>query len=1261
MNLRNLSYCKVKRQIALSLLVCLSLSILADVDLSAGPAYKLDDLGGKTDLFQVRCVGQDSDGCIWFGTETQLMAYDGCEVRSCYCDLGKFFSNSIQIDGNVVYLGTNEGLLIYDRVEDSFRYDDDLRNVVIRALLIYDDKLFVGSDKGLHIFDISSLEKSEINLPDRLLELQVYSLSENRGVIYIGTSNSICTYDVRKGTILESPISNVPGRISFVEGLYVDDAIVLAGSPNGLTRINMSSGPDYLHRFQVVKTIIRDDKGYFLVGTDNGVFSYSLTGDEASPVFDAVAYCTFMDRDRNIWLGTDNGLRVIKQSRLFKSIDLPSGAQSAVFSSALKDSRGRLWLCTNKGLMLRDEEKGAVWFSTENPDNRLIHNKIKDIVEMPDHRIVASSDVGLLIFNEQTRQMDRKVFSGIHNWFYDLEPDGKDLLVASYDGLLRIDDEASLRHYTFFDGSTGNDVSQVVSNSKGSTYVLTRNQKVFCLDEREDIFQPVDLSIFKRPIADHILMDSNDCLWVVSRNEICSLAPDGKWTPVDMGGVSLMTVNDIVEYEGTVLCCTDNGLLLVDSSHRASFVKTSAQYLNAACDAGSQSIYLLTRGRVDVVSWDDVTGMFSKKPRLPKVTEIVANGDYSVPYRELLQGKVVLDEGYNDLVISLSNFDFSDNTPQQFIYRLDKKPWRPLQASNQIVLTHLSAGRHSVELTAGGESESKLLQLIIKRPWYFSWLMILVYIFTALAVAAILIRNALLVRKMKVEKDKREAALSVAKEKENFFVNVAHELKTPLSLVIAPLGKLISETDDESSLKTLRIAQDNALKLNAMVHDTIGIYCDSADVAGCVTLVEVDFPELVNCMMSSYIESYKNLEFVVNCQPQPLVLELDLTKMEAIINNLVSNACKYTQQGGSVILTAYYSRQEQMLELSVSDTGIGIPRDELPFVFRRFFESSRTKGGQYDSTGLGLSIIKNYVEALQGSATVASDENGTSLKVLIPCRDVSHPETGEGETSSVDEGKPQIVIVDDNLQICSFLENSLSEEYRCISVHNGRSGIKLCKDVHPDLIISDIIMPVMDGLDMCREIRSYAPLSVVPIILLTAKGSMETELQSLTLNIDAFIPKPFDIRLLKLKIKQLLMNKSRIETSLRIEMASEVSRQIEPSQDEKFLKNLTQYIEDHIDESNLTVTTLSEVCNLPEKQVYRKLKQLTGMSTVEYIRSIRLKKAALLLRNGSYTVAEVMYNVGFSSISYFSRIFAAEYGKAPSAYMKDNTVSNSPE
>ena len=339
MNLRNLSYCKVKRQIALSLLVCLSLSILADVDLSAGPAYKLDDLGGKTDLFQVRCVGQDSDGCIWFGTETQLMAYDGCEVRSCYCDLGKFFSNSIQIDGNVVYLGTNEGLLIYDRVEDSFRYDDDLRNVVIRALLIYDDKLFVGSDKGLHIFDISSLEKSEINLPDRLLELQVYSLSENRGVIYIGTSNSICTYDVRKGTILESPISNVPGRISFVEGLYVDDAIVLAGSPNGLTRINMSSGPDYLHRFQVVKTIIRDDKGYFLVGTDNGVFSYSLTGDEASPVFDAVAYCTFMDRDRNIWLGTDNGLRVIKQSRLFKSIDLPSGAQSAVFSSALKDSR----------------------------------------------------------------------------------------------------------------------------------------------------------------------------------------------------------------------------------------------------------------------------------------------------------------------------------------------------------------------------------------------------------------------------------------------------------------------------------------------------------------------------------------------------------------------------------------------------------------------------------------------------------------------------------------------------------------------------------------------------------------------------------------------------------------------------------------------------------------------------------------------------------------------------------------------------------
>lgn len=1225
-------------------------------------AIDIDNIGGKTDLVSIRCITQDEDGRIWFGTDTRLMSYDGYDVQTFPSEMGNFATNCLQIVGKNIYIGTNEGLVIYDRIDNSFVYHPNFSHCTVRALSVFKDLLCVGTDRGLQILDLADGKLLSSLYPKLLSDIDIYSLHENRGMLHIGSVNSLYTLDLESRKALEYPLTDSKSRRNTIsESVYADDSIVLSGTQRALTRISASSLPEELGRYNVVKTIIRDDQGNFLIGTDNGLFMYSIVSGESFQLLNDVVSCSFLDGDRNIWLGTDNGLRLYKQDKMFRSLVLPDEAESATFTSALRDSRGRLWLSSNKGIILQDDEKGDIWFRMGDKDHPLFHNRIKDIIEMPDHRIMASSDVGYLVFDEKSRQMTRHTVGGMHNWLYDMESHGDTLWISGYEGILRVEDDKLTGHFTFSDDLSGNDISNIEISSEGNVVALARNQKVFYLQHGTSVFAQLELPFFNTPIADVILMDSLDRLWIASGNQAVCIDKDGAIHPVDMGGHISFEFVDMEEVEGTILAVTTSGLALIGPDFKSSFFISPENYLKIYYDKSSRSIYMLSRGIVDKVELKDAIRLFHKPLKMPIVTGMVANGEYKVTYSELVTGNITLDRDMNNLVISLSDFDYSDNLPQHFLYRLDNKKgdWLPVTSGNQIILPSLSYGKHKLYVTAVGQSGFERLDFKIRRPWYLSWFMILIYLTGASVLLFFLVRSRYLVRTMKMEKSIRDAALSQAKEKEDFFVTVAHELKTPLSLVIAPLGKLISDTKDENTLKTLRMAQENALRLNTMVHETIGVYSDTADIAGCVTLVDVDFPELLQSMMSSYIESYQNLEFIVDCQPSNMILSMDLTKIESVINNLVSNACKYTPDGGTVIVTAIYSRETQLLELSVSDTGIGIPKNELPFIFHKFYESSRTKGGGYDSTGVGLSIIKNYVDALKGTVTADSDENGTTFKLVIPCRDAV-PEVDKNHAAlKEDDDRPLIVIVEDNLQICSFLESSLSPLYRCISVHNGKSGLKLCKDVYPDLIISDIFMPVMDGMEMCREIRKFTPLSIVPIILLTAKANKDTELESLNISIDAFVPKPFDIQILMLKINQLLAKRSTIESKVRIEMASKVDVSGELSQDEKFLRKITKLIEDHIDDSSLTVPALCNMGNLPEKQVYRKIKQLTGMSTVEYIRSIRLKKAALLLQKGSFTVAEVMYNVGFSSMSYFSRAFTAEYGMAPSAYMKSKTESAS--
>lgn len=256
---------------------------------------------------------------------------------------------------------------------------------------------------------------------------------------------------------------------------------------------------------------------------------------------------------------------------------------------------------------------------------------------------------------------------------------------------------------------------------------------------------------------------------------------------------------------------------------------------------------------------------------------------------------------------------------------------------------------------------------------------------------------------------------------------------------------------------------------------------------------------------------------------------MDIFKMESILNNLLTNACKFTPKHGSIMLSLEYNEQDKHLYVKVADTGVGIPEEEIPLVFQRYYQSSRTIKNDKEGTGIGLAIVKEYVEMHNGTVLLTSDSNGTTVQLTFPINiDIQEQEEiieKPTTTENKEDTRPLIAIVEDNTSISSFISNLLSTDYRCITAQNGKNGLQLSINLLPDLIIADVMMPVMDGIEMCRNIREHMPLATVPIILLTAKNDSSIEYQSAQLGIDAFIAKPFDSSLLVARIKQLLGTK----------------------------------------------------------------------------------------------------------------------------------------
>ena len=514
---------------------------------------------------------------------------------------------------------------------------------------------------------------------------------------------------------------------------------------------------------------------------------------------------------------------------------------------------------------------------------------------------------------------------------------------------------------------------------------------------------------------------------------------------------------------------------------------------------------------------------------------------------------------------------------------------------------------------------------------------------------------------------KRRIEEEANKAKLQFFTNISHELRTPLTLIADPVNYIIHDDNLNSQQRSmLQIVQRNVLVLTQLVSEIL----DFRKVQNGkmeLRLSDFNLTESMKQWIKLFSVSAQKKHIAISMDaPDTIMLRADQDKIERICYNLLSNALKYTSEGGEITLTA--KEENGRVMISVADNGCGISSDELPYIFDRFYQAKNAGRG----TGIGLAIVKAFTELHHGEVSATSIEGkGSTFTIHIPVRqkgevtnqptekieqlvEPSSAEEVPNQARHIDEliqpyqtDKPEVLIIDDNIDIRTYLRSVLSEKYNVSEAADGKVGLELARKIVPDIVLSDIMMPVMDGLAFCQQLKTDKAISHIPVILLTARSLDEQRAEGYEHGADAYLSKPFSLRLLLSRIDNLIESRKKLNQTWSKGVEDDEIGNISNEIDKSFLKQLRKIIQENLANSDLSVEQIGDEIGLSRVQLYRKVKALTGYSPVEIVRKARLTRARHLLQTTERTVSEVAYAVGFSTPSYFSKCYKDEFGENP--------------
>ena len=1236
----------------------------------------------------VYCMYCDSYRHFWIGSDHGLYRYDGFNAYLAIDDdLFRSQVYSIVEQAGVLYIGTNNGLLGIDMLTGNYRALAVGTPSEIRSMLIVDDVLWIGTLGGLYFYDIASgvLSKSDARLPHSA----IYSIIRDvRGITYLGTYNGLCRYNAGTRSFDTVELSTGTRSNVFVNTIVDDPAnnCLWLGYEGGLLRYSPRTDESAtISRFDgnSVKALMLADDGSLVVGTDDGLYIkrgdnvelYRHDSRQKKSISHNVVWSLYSCEQGSIYAGTGMGMAIAETRPVLRQValdELTGSGEGNCLYRMLRDNSGNLWMGGTNGIIRQAADgSGTTWYRPGDPQHPLSHNRVRDIYQSHRGEIWVATDGGINRYDSAIGQFRNYRISDSTgqynaNWVYSILEDSSKMVTGSYLGGILVVDRARLPEaggscvadvaINASNGLNNNLINQMVADPEGNMWVLLfRDSTLTRIDAHTHAISRTDIRKVSGAYPSAVVCDPDGLIWCGFANGVAVVGCDGQvWHVVrfpigdDCNFLTMSVVDD------EVWASTSSGMWSISrSDYSARMLPLPMK--NYSCiyyDALTDRVLL---GDVDGYAevHRDMLNAIGEADSIA-VERLLFDG---VPAR-LGRDAIEVPDGVRRIDIELTAFTYSRQNPYRFAYRIGHQGnWVLVDdESNVISLSGLSHGSYTIDiLLVGAEQQPTTISLKVLPPWYLSTFAIVVYLLVLVLGIVALVAYFHRRNIEKLNRLEKERTLESVDNKLKFLSNMSHELKTPLSMIMGPVSQLRERIADGTVRHTLDVVYDNALKLNTLIHRTIEIDRLEANKDNMLIYSRLNAVEFCRCILESYRDSRSDKRFSFSASLPEIIIEADAVKLESILDNLLSNACKYSDEGASV--ACELSCSGNMLTIAVSDDGMGIPENEHNLIFERMYRSARTAGLR-EGTGIGLYLIKHYIEMHGGTIAVTSRENeGTTFVVSMPvvCGQSATEPGSPADSTRIGSAvnRRRILIVDDNIAIASFIKELLSAEYLCEVAQNGKSGLAMVASFAPDLIIADEMMPIMTGIEMCRRIKDNPTTAAIPIIMLTAKNDSETETHSALSGIDVFIGKPFDAPLLVARVGQMLKAKDDMRRSARIETITTPQPIEAESTAEKQLAAISQAIEAHISDPDLNVNSLSETTGIHSKQMYRLVKKYVGVTPVEYIKQMRLRKAAMLLEQQKFTVSEIMYMVGFSSSSYFSKCFAAQYGCTPSQYAQN--------
>lgn len=1207
-----------------------------------------------------------------------------------------------------------------------------------------EDNLLIGTYIGLSKFNPQN-EKNGFqrfhNDPDNVKSLSsdlIWALSKSTvdpSIIWVGTSHNLSKF-ISADLVFERIGIPNPSNLQYGSGCgYVleefieNESIIWTDSYSGLLRINLSTNETtrFLYDENYSKSIIsnqinkiiKDRSGVIWIATENGISyitpkstsfnnlsfgknKYNLSSHLQKKNITAISQA---EEDR-IWIGTTDGLYSIEnlndKSQL-KEYSKFTGSHIWSIATAEKDE---VWIGTfGKGLKQFNykEDRITSWDIDHHKTRTqsLYYNKTL-LVDSKKNIWVGYWGVGVALINSKTAKFDvwlnepgnPRSLSNNDVWVIKEDKLGRIWLGTSSGGLnLYEDKEGGIFHRWIQKAGEHNSLNSNTINSicesKSGEYSQAKNKIVlwigtsnglnrFLIKNRNNDQNPysfdveIDSYTLKDGLSDNsvnsIIEDDDGNLWLGTGSGISFFDVTKKqfinFTSADgLNGMVMNQESSLQFADGVMLFGSNKGLNVFEpkkiklSSYKPSIVITDFQIFNTSVKIGDNS---------------------------PLKESITITKEIVLPYTE------------DVFSFEFAALDYNSPTSIQYAYQLEgfDMDWIPSGKRRFVTYTNLDPGKYTFKVkstNADGvwNDEYTSIRIVVNHPWWRTlWaygsyiLMIGLGLF---AIRRFELNRTMLRNKLKMRQIESEQSIQLEEMKSRFFANLSHEFRTPLMLIKGPLEQLKVEKSNDKYLEKINLIERNSDRLKELIDQLLELsQLENASIP--IRANKENLVSTLKGLVSSFesLAHEKNISLTFKSDSESQLSWFDKDKFEKIINNLLSNALKFTPDGGSVLVTIQnkLENQRQLTEIKISDTGISIPKDKLDKIFDRFFQVDDSTQRSYGGSGIGLALVKEFVDLHKWEISVNSElGKGTEFIINIPIGDdylhvdermKSEVPINMGREESKEIGaeellqqitdnseqsnlinagsKPSILIVDDSADVREYLISLLENSCQVFEAANGIEGLNSAIEISPDLIISDVMMPSMDGFEFCEKIKSDWHTSDIPVILLTAKASLESKLEGLEIGADDYLTKPFESRELFIRIKNLLEQRKRLKEKYSNDLTLITNPKNLSSADEMFIKKASQIVESNLDKTNFNTELLAKELLVSRAKLYRKFVAIIGLAPGEFIRTIKLQKAAEMLTQKQLSVTQVAYEIGFSSPAQFTRAFTKQFNCLPSEY-----------